>query len=168
MPSTQKFQFRLNKAPVGGGFASSKLPDGSYRVKLYKIFVKESENKKRNATDFVVVEFDVVQVLNGGTSRKDFKGNDMTASPGDRRSWALDMSYANSPGNLNEFLAAAAGVNPQDPEALREAGIDFDAAFEEALDEDNPLADTELIVDVVTKKTDGGRDYLAHRWSAVA
>lgn len=165
MPSTQRHSFKLNKAPVGGGFASSKLPDGSFLVKIYKVFVKESENKKRNSTDFVVVEFDVLEVKAGGQPRKDWRGQEMTAAPGDKRSWALDMSYANSPGNLNEFLAAAAGVSPSDPEALKEAEIDFDEAFDAALGSDNPLDGVELIVDVVTKKTDGGRDYCAHRWS---
>lgn len=163
-------RFNLNKARVGGGKGpSTKLPTGRYRVRLEKNLVKPSEDGTRAKSDIFISEFTVVEVYEGGTGMKDKHGNEYPdTKAGDYRSWALNMGHANAPGNLNEFLAAVDGVDPTDPEALKEAALDFDELLEVALDTKNEMRGAEVDVTVGLKPTRQGNEFMAHKFSVAS
>lgn len=162
-------RFGLNKAKVGGGSASTKLPPGKYRVRIEKSFIRESEDKKRAMTTYFISEFSVVEVLGGGEAFTDKHGNEFPATKvGDYRSWTNNMAHANAAGSLNEFLAAVDGTDPSSPEALKAAAIDFDALLEDAIDAKNPMLGAEVNVLVALKNTDGGHHFMNYRFSVTA
>jgi hypothetical protein len=161
-----KSRFGLNRATVGGGNMSTKLPPGKYRLRIEKCFVRESQDRKRAAATYFIAEVTVVQVMEGGETTTDKHETVFPAAKaGDHRSWSLNMAFVNSAGNLNEFLAAVDGTDPSDPKALEAAAIDFDALLEDAIDTKNPMRGAEVDVLVVLKLTDGNNNYLAHRFS---
>lgn len=159
-------RFQLNDSPVGGGRGpSTRLPTGRYRVRLEKSKVLDSVNAGRKKTYFIT-EFTVLKVFEGGKAQTDKHGNQFPETKeGDFRSWSLDMSNTSSPGNLNEFLAAVDGTDPQDPEALKAAEIDFDSLLDTALDSKNEMRGAEVEVQVGLKGTKAGNDFMASRFS---
>ncbi len=159
-------KYNLNKARVGGGIANTKLPPGQYRVRIEKCFMKESEDRKRARTEYFISEFTVKKVEAGGEAFEDKHGNQYAAvKEGDYRSWSNNMAHANAPGSLNEFLCAVDGVDPKDPVAIKEANLDFDRLFDDALDSTNPMRGAEIDIRVVLKNTEGGNHFLQHNFS---
>lgn len=157
MPS----RFNLNKEKVGGGTPSTKLPPGEYTVRLEKQFLKDSENKQFKAGPYYISEFTVVKVHTGGAKTTDKHGNfypDTKAN--DYRSWSNDMSHAQGPGSLNEFLCAVDGVDPKDRDAIDAAndgkGIDFDALYDDSVAAKNEMRGALVRVNVSLKKS--GKD----------
>lgn len=156
-------RFKLNGAPVGGGKGpSTKLPTGRYLARLEKQFIKDSENKGQRK-EYFISEFTILEVYEGGVAETDKHGNEFPATKaGDYRSWSLDMSRTASMGNLNEYLAAVDGTDPRDPEALKEADIDFEKLLDEALDSKNPMRGAE--VEITTGLKHGANDFMAYRF----
>jgi hypothetical protein len=153
-------RFKLNGKPVGGKGPSTKLPTGRYKVRLEKQFIKDSENNGRR-TEYFISEFTVLEVLEGGKGEKDKHGNEFPdTKKGDYRGWSLDMSRTAAAGNLNEFLAAVVGTDPKDPEALKEANIDFEELLDVALDSKNEMRGAE--VEVQTGLKHGANDFMAY------
>lgn len=159
-------KFNLNSAKVGGGVASTKLPPGKYRVRLEKNFLKESEDRKRSMTTYFIAEFTVTKVLAGGEAVTDKHGNVFPATKeGDYRSWSNNMAHANAPGSLNEFLAAVDGTDPTNPEALKEAAIDFDKLLDDAVDSKNPMRGAEVEVLVALIDCDNGNHFMRNKFN---
>ena len=171
-----KYNFNLNDSSikVGGGSPSTKLPPGHYRVRIEKAFLKPSEDKNRLKTQYFISEFVVVKKFAGGEQIIDKHGNLFPGTKeGDYRSWSCDLGYDSGAGALNAYLAAVDGVDPTDPEALRDAKIDFMELLDVALDAKNEMRGVEVDVTTSLKRTKPklgkpeGNDFMLYQFSPV-
>ena len=170
-------KLKLDAAKIGGG--GSKLPEGKFRVKLEKVLEKDSKRFTTPGTK-VVVEFDVLKVYSKIPSVS-WKGETLDANPGDRRSWTIDMAKGDiAIGNATAFTAAACGIDPGDPAALKAAkdpngvlmsAVDSDGyngwskAFAQLCEPNNPGRGIELDVVVRKETTEAKRTIMIHTWS---
>lgn len=176
-------------APKIGGGGGEKPPPGKYVFEFLMSKSQNSQNKmaKTQGNPQVILEFNIIRVLEGGTPKVDWKGNTRTAYPGVRRSQVIDMtkpSAESALGELNQLCIYLHCIDAKDPAALREAGVsakddtreeiaraneEQDKLVNNVVDStDNPLLGIRVeceVKDVDLDTREGKRTYLRYTYS---
>jgi hypothetical protein len=134
----------VSGARVGGGGVY--FLAGQYKVKVKKVFLMASRKRE----DLFIVETEILESDN--EKRK----------VGMSCSWVVKMSQDAALGNIKGFVAACMGEDAEDE------NIDWESECECAVDDENPLAGTEVDLECVDITTRDGNPFTLHKWSTAA
>ena len=123
------------------GNTGNYFEEGVYRVRLVKVFVKDSA-RNPGTTNFIA-ECEVLESSNDNIK------------VGQIRSWSPSFSKQPTMGNVRQFIAVATG---SDIEEVGEDEADL------AVGPDNPLAGIELNLRCVIQTTTAGNPFTKHIW----
>jgi hypothetical protein len=127
----------------------------------YMVRVTECKGtKSRKGVPAFIVEVEVLQLLMQPSASVDGEGRTVP-TPGDRRSWYVNLSIDAGPPDMMRFVALVLGID--DPEDVTEANcegvVDIDI---------QPCVGLELVLYTYNKQTQKGNPFTRHEWSLPA
>lgn len=129
----------VQDARVGGGGVY--FLQGVYQVKIKKVWMQTSRKRE----DFFMIDAQIIE------SNNDKRTAGMTCTQ------MIKMSLDAALGNVKGFVAAAMGIDPDEVD---------EEMCEACVEDDNPVADTIMNLEVVDIKTREGGDFSLHKWEA--
>jgi hypothetical protein len=136
----------FNEAQVGG--KGVYFLDGLYQVEIQEVLVKTSRKKDL----LYIVECKILKSTNAGRN------------PGMECSQVINLKHDAAMGNVKRFLAAAFGIDPENPEAITAAGVNEELA-EYSYSKSQPVKGRMVDLEAVTVPTREGGKFTVHNWS---
>jgi len=155
--------------PTAGGARGPKIKvEGKHLVEITGVHLIESKNPKTRGKVFYVVNFKVLET----TAGQEEIGKDRVII-GKEYTWSNDTTnefFGLS--NTKQFVAAAAGLDPEsqdaqdlgDDDILESLGYDLEKRNDDP--GPSPLIGERAVVETERRETQSGFDFTVHEWSA--